>query len=137
MKEINVLLLEEGQELRPERVDPSPEGLTAILGQGPKQWIPLFGWRGGRMEYTSAIMVCRNEDYEAMYRTHARVPCRCLLCGVDNELTDLYPIDRRRLLASCRKYGAEMFLDDIASGMDSGGPDGSPPLLRLFQEDDV
>ena len=35
MKEINVLLLEEGQELRPERVDPSPEGLTAILGQGP------------------------------------------------------------------------------------------------------
>ena len=89
------------------------------------------------MEYTSAVMVCRKEDYEAMYRTHARVPCRCLLCGVDNELTDLYPIDRRRLLASYRKHGAEMFLDDIASGMDSGGPDGSPPMLLLFREDDV
>ena len=137
MKEINVLLLEEGQELRPERVDPSPEGLTAVLGQEPKQWIPLFGWRGGQMEYTSAVMVCRNEDYEAMYRTHAKVPRRCLFCGVDGELTDLYLIDRRRLLASYRKYGMDMFVDGPEAGKYADGPDDSPPLLQLFREDNV
>ena len=137
MKEISVLLLEEGQEPRPVRVDPSPEGLTAVLGQGLKQWIPLFGWKGGRREYTSAVVVCRNEDYEAMYRTHARVPRRCLLCGVDSELTDLYPYDRRRLLASYRKYGADMFVDGPEARMYAGGSDDSPPMMRLFQEDDV
>lgn len=135
MNEISVLLLEEGRELRPETVVLSKAGLTAILGQGRKKMVPLWGLKRGVKQFMPAVMVCLEQDYKAMLRNHARTPRRCFISGVDRSSpADLRKDCRERLLASYRKYGKAMFLDESQSKLSIPVPEFFLPPVRLFQE---
>ena len=131
MSKITILLMEEGKGLRPATIDPSPLGLAPILGESRQEWVPIRSWDGRMDWFTSAVMVCRGTDYDAMLRNQERLPRTYLICEVDgSNLTDLQARNRDTILRSYEKYGVEMLADRERQVRRSEVSRGMFPVIR-------